>query len=111
MVLRYARLFDHCHGIYVSRGERILVEVCLLQGPGPLLKWNLKGLNSWALDAFEKREAYLAYESDYLIHIKVCFVTHQGMYEYLVVYNPALRLERRASSISLDLSTSFAHRD
>jgi hypothetical protein len=96
MVLRYARLSDHCHGICVSRGERILVELCLLlQGPGHL-KWNLKGLNAWALNAFEKREAYLAYKSDYLIHIKVCFDTHQGMYEYLVVYNPALRLERRA---------------
>jgi hypothetical protein len=70
MVLRYARLSDHCHGICVSRGERILVELCLLQGPGHL-KWNLKGLNAWGLNAFEKREAYLAYKSDYLIHIKV----------------------------------------
>ena len=32
-------------------------------------KWNLKGLNNW-LDAFEKREAYLAFKSDYYTHIK-----------------------------------------
>lgn len=31
-------------------------------------KWNLKGINAW-LEAFEKRESYLAFKSDYYTHV------------------------------------------
>jgi glutathione S-transferase len=56
--------------IYVSHVERMLASVAYWKGLNlrdP--KWKLKGLNAW-LDAFEKREPYLAFKSDYYTHIK-----------------------------------------
>jgi glutathione S-transferase len=56
--------------IYISHVERMLASVAYWKGLNlrdP--KWNLKGLNAW-LDAFEKREPYLAFKSDYYTHIK-----------------------------------------
>lgn len=56
--------------IYVSHVERMLASVAYWKGLNlrdP--KWNLKGLNRW-LEAFEKREPYLAFKSDYYTHIK-----------------------------------------
>lgn len=56
--------------IYVSHVERMLASCAYWKGLNlrdP--KWNLKGLNRW-LEAFEKREAYLAFKSDYYTHIK-----------------------------------------
>ncbi|CAB9523202.1 S-transferase DHAR1 [Seminavis robusta] len=56
--------------IYVSHVERILASCAYWKGLNlrdP--KWNLKGLNAW-LEAFEKRESYLAFKSDYYTHIK-----------------------------------------
>jgi glutathione S-transferase len=56
--------------IYVSHVERILASCAYWKGLNlrdP--KWNLKGLNRW-IDAFEKREAYLAFKSDYYTHVK-----------------------------------------
>eukprot|EP00977_Amphora_coffeiformis_P018752 scaffold6695_cov155-Amphora_coffeaeformis.AAC.5 len=55
--------------VYVSHVERMLASCAYWKGLNlrdP--KWNLKGLNAW-LDAFEKREAYLAFKSDYYTHI------------------------------------------
>jgi hypothetical protein len=98
MVLRYARLSDHCHGSFlcITWGK----HTCRTVPTARAWKCQVepKGTECVGAKRFEKRarEAYLAYKSDYLIHIKVCFDTYQGMYEYLVVYNPALRLERRA---------------
>lgn len=56
--------------VYVSHVERMLASCAYWKGLNlrdP--KWNLKGLNRW-LEAFEKREAYLAFKSDYYTHIK-----------------------------------------
>ena len=56
--------------IYVSHVERMLASAAYWKGLNlrdP--KWNLKGLNAW-LDAFEKREPYLAFKSDYYTHVK-----------------------------------------
>lgn len=56
--------------IYVSHVERMLASCSYWKGLNlrdP--KWNLKGLNSW-LEAFEKREGYLAFKSDYYTHVK-----------------------------------------
>jgi len=56
--------------IYISHVERMLASVAYWKGLNlrdP--KWNLTGLNRW-LEAFEKREAYLAFKSDYYTHIK-----------------------------------------
>lgn len=56
--------------IYVSHVERMLASCAYWKGldlRDP--KWNLKGLNRW-LEAFEKREAYLAFKSDYYTHVK-----------------------------------------
>lgn len=55
--------------IYVSHVERMLASCAFWKGLNlrdP--KWNLKGLNAW-LDAFEKREPYLAFKSDYYTHV------------------------------------------
>ena len=56
--------------IYVSHVERMLASVAYWKGLNlrdP--KWELPGLNRW-LEAFEKREPYLAFKSDYYTHIK-----------------------------------------
>jgi glutathione S-transferase len=55
--------------IYVSHVERMLASCAYWKGLNlrdP--KWNLKGLNAW-IDAFEKREPYLAFKSDYYTHV------------------------------------------
>lgn len=55
--------------VYVSHVERMLASCAHWKGLNlrdP--KWNLKGINAW-LDAFEKREAYLAFKSDYYTHV------------------------------------------
>jgi glutathione S-transferase len=55
--------------IYVSHVERMLASCAYWKGldlRDP--KWKLKGLNAW-LDAFEKREPYLAFKSDYYTHV------------------------------------------
>lgn len=55
--------------IYVSHVERMLASCAFWKGLNlrdP--KWNLAGLNAW-LDAFEKREPYLAFKSDYYTHV------------------------------------------
>lgn len=55
--------------VYVSHVERMLASCVYWKGLNlrdP--KWNLKGLNAW-LEAFEKREPYLAFKSDYLTHV------------------------------------------
>jgi glutathione S-transferase len=56
--------------VFVSHVERMLASCAYWKGLDMRdSKWNLKGLNGW-LDAFEKREAYLAFKSDYLTHVK-----------------------------------------
>jgi len=55
--------------IYVSHVERMLASCAFWKGLNlrdP--KWNFKGLNAW-LEAFEKREAYVAFKSDYFTHV------------------------------------------
>jgi glutathione S-transferase len=55
--------------VYVSHVERMLASCAFWKGLNlrdP--KWNLRGLNAW-LDAFEKREPYLAFKSDYYTHV------------------------------------------
>ncbi len=55
--------------VYVSHVERMLASCAYWKGLNlrdP--KWNLKGLNAW-IDAFEKREPYLAFKSDYYTHV------------------------------------------
>jgi len=64
--------FDHptmIDFIYVSHVERMLASCAYWKGldlRDP--KWNFKGLTSW-LEAFEKRESYLAFKSDYFTHV------------------------------------------
>ena len=56
--------------VYVSHVERMLASCAYWKGLNlrdP--KWNLKGINAW-LEAFEKREPYLAFKSDYYTHVK-----------------------------------------
>jgi glutathione S-transferase len=56
--------------IFVSHVERMLASCAYWKGLNlrdP--SWGLKGLNSW-LEAFEKREHYLAFKSDYFTHVK-----------------------------------------
>ena len=56
--------------VYVSHVERMLASAAYWKGLNlrdP--KWNLKGINAW-LEAFEKRESYLAFKSDYYTHVK-----------------------------------------
>jgi glutathione S-transferase len=56
--------------IYISHVERMLASLSYWKGldlRDP--KWKLNGLNRW-LEAFEKREAYLAFKSDYYTHVK-----------------------------------------
>jgi glutathione S-transferase len=56
--------------VYVSHVERMLASCAYWKGLNlrdP--KWNLTGLVRW-IEAFEKREAYLAFKSDYYTHVK-----------------------------------------
>jgi len=56
--------------VYVSHVERMLASCAYWKGLNlrdP--KWGFKGICRW-LDAFEKREHYLAFKSDYYTHIK-----------------------------------------
>lgn len=56
--------------VYVSHVERMLASCAYWKGldlRDP--KWNFKGLNRW-LEAFEKRESYLAFKSDYYTNVK-----------------------------------------
>jgi glutathione S-transferase len=56
--------------VYVSHVERMLASCAYWKGLNlrdP--KWKLKGINVW-LEAFEKREPYLAFKSDYYTHVK-----------------------------------------
>ena len=55
--------------IYVSHVERMLASVAFWKGldmRDP--KWGLNGINDW-LEAFERRESYLAFKSDYFTHV------------------------------------------
>ena len=55
--------------VFVSHVERMLASCAYWKGLNlrdP--KWQLDGLNAW-LDAFEKREHYLAFKSDYYTHV------------------------------------------
>lgn len=55
--------------IYVSHVERMLASIAYWKGVDlrdP--KWKFTGLTRW-LEAFEKREAYLAFKSDYYTHV------------------------------------------
>ena len=55
--------------VYVSHVERMLASCAYWKGLNLRdTKWNLKGINAW-LDAFEKREPYLAFKSDYYTHV------------------------------------------
>lgn len=56
--------------IYVSHVERMLASVAFWKGLNlrDVKQWKLKGLNAW-LEAFEKREAYVAFKSDYFTHV------------------------------------------
>eukprot|EP00980_Cylindrotheca_fusiformis_P006770 scaffold1413_cov117-Cylindrotheca_fusiformis.AAC.10 len=56
--------------IYVSHVERMLASCAYWKGLNlrdP--KWKLDGINRW-LEAFEKKEHYLAFKSDYYTHVK-----------------------------------------
>jgi len=55
--------------LYVSHVERMLASCAYWKGLNlrdP--KWDFKGLNAW-LEAFEKREPYVAFKSDYFTHV------------------------------------------
>ncbi|GAX18073.1 glutathione S-transferase [Fistulifera solaris] len=55
--------------VFVSHVERMLASCAYWKGlnlRNP--KWGLDGLNAW-IDAFEKREHYLAFKSDYYTHV------------------------------------------
>jgi len=55
--------------IYVSHIERMLASAAFWKGLNLRdKKWGLNGLNAW-LEAFEKREGYLAFKSDYFTHV------------------------------------------
>lgn len=56
--------------VYVSHVERMLASAAYWKGLDLRdAKYKLKGINAW-LEAFEKREAYVAFKSDYYTHIK-----------------------------------------
>lgn len=57
--------------VYVSHVERMLASCAYWKGLDirDTKQWNLKGINAW-LDAFEQREHYLAFKSDYYTHVK-----------------------------------------
>lgn len=56
--------------IYISHVERMLASCAYWQGLNLRdTKWGFDGLNNW-LDAFDKREAYLAFKSDYYTNVK-----------------------------------------
>jgi glutathione S-transferase len=55
--------------VYISHVERMLASAAYWKGLNlrdP--KWELKGITAW-LEAFEKREAYVAFKSDYFTHV------------------------------------------
>jgi len=82
--------------VYVSRVERMLASCAYWKGLNfrdP--KWNLKGINAW-LEAFEKREAYLAFKSDYYTHVK------DIPPQYGPGYNGGFEEDRVAFSKSID---------
>ena len=57
--------------VYVSHVERMLASAAFWKGldlRSGDMKERFPGLNAW-LDAFEKREAYLAFKSDYYTHV------------------------------------------
>jgi glutathione S-transferase len=56
--------------IFVSHVERMLASVAFWKGLNlrDVNKWGFTGLNRW-LEAFEKREAYLPFKSDYYTHV------------------------------------------
>jgi glutathione S-transferase len=57
--------------IYISHVERMLASCAYWQGLNlrDVKKWGFTGLNNW-LDAFDKRETYLAFKSDYYTNVK-----------------------------------------
>jgi len=58
--------------VYVSHVERMLASAAYWKGlnlRSEEMKSKFPGINAW-LDAFEKRECYLAFKSDYYTHIK-----------------------------------------
>ena len=58
--------------IYVSHVERMLASAAFWKGlnlRSDTYQSQFPALNAW-LDAFEKREAYLAFKSDYYTHVK-----------------------------------------
>ena len=57
--------------IYVSHVERMLASAAFWKGldlRSPEMKKRFPGVNAW-LEAFEKRECYLAFKSDYYTHV------------------------------------------
>jgi len=56
--------------IYISHVERMLASVAHWKGLNlrDVSKWNFHGLNAW-LEAFEQRDSYLAFKSDYFTHV------------------------------------------
>ena len=82
--------------VYVSHVERMLASCAYWKGLNlrdP--KWNLKGINAW-LEAFEKREAYVAFKSDYYTHVK------DIPPQYGPGYNGGFEEDRVAFSNSID---------
>ena len=82
--------------VYVSHVERMLASAAYWKGLNlrdP--KWNLKGINAW-LEAFEKRESYLAFKSDYYTHCK------DIPPQYGPGYNGGFEEDRVAFSDSID---------
>ena len=67
--------FDHptmIDFIYVSHVERMLASCAYWKGldlRSAEMKKKYPGLNTW-IDAFEKRESYLAFKSDYFTHVR-----------------------------------------
>ncbi len=58
--------------VYVSHVERMLASCAYWKGlnlRSEEMKKKFPGVNAW-LDAFEKRECYLAFKSDYYTHVK-----------------------------------------
>lgn len=66
---------DHCSMvdfIYISHVERMLASCAYWKGldlRSDFYRQRFPALNAW-LDAFEKRECYLAFKSDYYTHVK-----------------------------------------
>jgi glutathione S-transferase len=83
--------------VYVSHHVKRMLASCAywkglnLRDP----KWGLEGINAW-LDAFEKREHYLAFKSDYYTHVK------DIPPQYGPGYNGGFEQDREAFSKSID---------